>query len=63
MNNSLLKLLIECSDGEFVDVPKFLSFRPDSPKLRNELNQLEITKYISVLYADDSIDEIVINRH
>lgn len=61
MDNSLMKLLMECSDGEFVDVPKFLSIRPDSSKLRTELKQLESIKRISFLYADDSINKIAIH--
>ncbi len=61
MNKQLLMSLINCSDGEFVNLSKFLSSHPDTPSLRSQLKVLSNAKYISVLYADDAIEEIAIN--
>ena len=61
MNKQLLISLINCSDGEFVNIPKFLSSHPDTPTLRSQLKNLSDSKYISVLYSEDEIDEIAIN--
>lgn len=61
MNKQLLKTLINCSDGEFVNLSKFLSSHPDTPTLRSQLKELSDAKYISVLYSDDDIEGIAIN--
>lgn len=61
MNKQLLMSLIECSDGEFVNLPKFLSSHPDTPTLRSQLKVLSDAKYISVLYSEDEIEDIAIN--
>lgn len=61
MNKQLLMSLIECSDGEFVNLPKFLSSHPDTSTLRSQLKVLSAAKYITVLYSDNDIEEIAIN--
>lgn len=61
MNKQLLKTLINCSDGEFVNLSKFLSSHPDTPTLRSQLKELSDAKYISVLYSNDDIEDIAIN--
>ncbi len=61
MNKQLLKTLINCSDGEFVNLSKFLSSHPDTPTLRSQLKELSDAKYISVHYSDDDIEDIAIN--
>ena len=37
MNKQLLMSLINCSDGESVNLSKFLSSHPDTPTLRSQL--------------------------
>lgn len=61
MSKQLLTSLINCSDGEFVDLPKFFSSYPDTPMLRSQLKALSDSKYISVLYSEDSIEDIVLS--
>lgn len=61
MNKQLLKTLINCYDGEFVNLSKFLSSHPDTPTLRSQLKELSDAKYISVLYSNDDIEDIAIN--
>lgn len=61
MDKQLLMSLIDCSDGEFVDLPKFLSSHPDTQVLRSQLRLLSDAKYITVLYAENEIEDISIS--
>ena len=61
MNKQLLMSLISCSDGEFVNLPEFLSSHPDTATLRSQLKELSNAKYISVIFAEDDIEEVVLN--
>ena len=62
MDKQLLQSLIDCSDGEFVNLPQFFSLHPDTPVLRSRLKKLAAAKYISVLYTEDGINDIALNR-
>ena len=61
MDKQLLMSLIDCSDGEFVDLPKFLSSHPDTQALRSQLGLLSDAKYITVLYVENEIEDISIS--
>ena len=61
MSKQLLTSLINCSDGEFVNLPKFFSSHPDTPALRFQLKALSDSKYISVLYSEDGIEDIALS--
>lgn len=63
MDVQLLKTLVDLSQGEdCVDVAAFFNRFPKNQATLNSLKTLQNLGYIIVLYADDDIDEIGVNK-
>ena len=64
MNTKMLKYLVDLSikPSGYVDVEEFLKRYPDTPQLRRELKTLMDSCYLMVIYADDEIDTINVDR-
>lgn len=63
MDVQLLKTLVDLSNGEdCVDVAAFFQRFPKNQATLNKLSTLQNLGYIVVLYADDEVDEIGINK-
>lgn len=63
MDVQLLKALVDLSKGEdCVDVALFFQRFPKSQATLSKLSALQNLGYIVVLYADDDIDEIGLNK-
>lgn len=63
MDVQLLKTLVDLSNGgEFVDVSAFFQRFPKNQATLNKLSTLQNLGYIVVVYADDDVSEIGINK-
>lgn len=63
MDVQLLKTLVDLSQGEdCVDVAAFFNRFPKNQATLNRLKTLQNLGYIVVLYADDDVDEIGVNK-
>lgn len=63
MNVQLLKTLVDLSQGEdCVDVAALFNRFPKNQATLNSLNTLENFGYIVVSYADEDVDEIILNK-
>ncbi|PWJ72900.1 UNVERIFIED_CONTAM: hypothetical protein C7383_11556 [Murimonas intestini] len=64
MNTQILKCLVQLTNYQ-VDtvIPKDLYEKfPNSPKTREELDLLSRLGYITILYGDNGIDDIGVNK-
>lgn len=63
MDVQLLKTLVDLSQGEdCVDVAALFNRFPKNQATLNSLKTLQNLGYIVVLYADDDVDEIGVNK-
>lgn len=63
MDVQLLKTLVDLSQGEdCVDVSLFFQHFPKNQATLSKLSALQNLGYIVVLYADDDVDEIGLNK-
>lgn len=63
MDVQLLKALVDLSNEEdCIDVAAFFQRFPKNQATLNKLSTLQNLGYIVVLYADDDVDEIGINK-
>ncbi len=62
MSDVILRDLINCIEGDDLNVQKFLSLHPMNDQLRKSLVALKRQGYLALDYGDDQIREIAATR-